>query len=102
MPPTRHDFESQLRRILSEAAERGRPDMEIEAGDLHRAVGGYPSRDGNHRMPMCCAVMRAAMKPGDTIEWEPTSGQGPRLRIRFTLPRCEDDESLRRLDEGRT
>ena len=97
MPPTRHDFEWQLQRILGEAARDGRAYIEVEAGNLHRAVGGYPSR-GNHRMPVCCSVMRAAARPGDIIVREPASGTGATL-IRFRLPRGESERSAHRPPE---
>ena len=34
---------------------RGAGHVEINSGELHRAVGGYPGAD--HRMPMCCDAM---------------------------------------------
>jgi hypothetical protein len=39
--------------------------VEINSGQLHREVGGYPGQ--NHRMPICCAVMRSEMSAGDAI-----------------------------------
>lgn len=43
----------------------------------------------NHRMPVCCRVMRAAVAPdaGDVILGEPPSGQGASLTVRYVLPR---------------
>lgn len=84
MPKTeafRAELDARIRR--AEAAQM--TFIEIVSGELHRAVGGYPGPD--HRMPMCCAVMRAAMRGGDHILHAPPSGQGATLRIRYQLPR---------------
>lgn len=74
----REDFEQALRALL--AGMTGGT-LTVRAGDLHRAVGGYPGRD--HRMPVCCAVMRAAMAPGDEVLAAPPSGLGASLTIRY-------------------
>ena len=42
---------------------KNRPSIVIQAGKLHRIVGGYPGQ--NHRMPMCCSIMRSRMQEGD-------------------------------------
>jgi hypothetical protein len=75
--------------MMNDAVREGRETKEINAGDLHRRLGGYPGR--NHRMPVCCAVMRAAFAPdaGDLIVEEPPSGRGASFTIRYVLPRCE-------------
>ncbi len=57
----------------------------VRAGDLHREVGGYP--DSNHRMPLCCAFMREAMRQGDAVESSPESVQGASLLIRYCIGR---------------
>ena len=84
MTPSR-DFQDELDRILSAAAQRHDRYADVEAGDLHRRVGGYPGK--NHRMPVCCGVMKQNMKSGDRIIEEPPSGQGASLIIRFGFPR---------------
>lgn len=87
--PTRDDFKVELYRMMNEAVRQGRTTAEITAGELHRRVGDYPGP--NHRMPMCCGVMRDVLAPdmGDVILEEPPSGQGARLTIRYVLPRHE-------------
>ena len=87
MPPIREDFESELDRLFGAASAAGHTCVEVVAAELHRAVGGYPGPAGNHRMPLCCSVMLAAMSPGDEILTSPPNGRGATLRIRFTLPR---------------
>jgi hypothetical protein len=87
--PTSEDFKTELYRMMNEALFDGKSTAEINAGDLHRRVGGYPGP--NHRMPMCCVVMLAAFAPeaGDVILEEPPSGQGANLTIRYVLPKLE-------------
>lgn len=85
--PTADEFRTELYRMMHEALERDCEYVEIEAGELHRRVGGYPV--GENRMPNCCQVMTAevATDVGDVILHQPPSGQGASLRIRYTLPR---------------
>ena len=85
LPPTAEEFQSELDRIFSSAQQVGKPFIEVTSGDLHRSVGGYPGL--NHRIPMCCGVMKRNMKPGDKIVRQPPSGLGATLIVRFTLPR---------------
>ncbi len=63
--PDENTFWIQLHITIQEARERGEPFVDVNAGELHRRVGGYPAP--NHRMPMCCRVMREEMQPGDTV-----------------------------------
>lgn len=87
--PIAEDFKLELHRMMLEAMNEGRASVEINAGELHKRIGDYPSR--NHRMPVCCAVMRRALAQdaGDVILEEPPSGQGASLTIRYVLPRHE-------------
>lgn len=87
--PTADEFRAGLLRMMSDAQNAGNEYAEINAGELHRRVGGYPGRDA--RMPNCCQVMRAqlALNYGDTVVDEPPSGQGASLTIRYRLPRRE-------------
>jgi hypothetical protein len=87
--PTVEDFSNELFRMMAEAGKAGNEFVEVEAGELHRRVGGYPGRD--HRMPNCCRVMREqiALDYGDAVISEPPSGQGASLTIRYRLPRLE-------------
>jgi hypothetical protein len=65
--PTRQDFKLELHRIMNEAIHQGKATADMNAGDLHKRVGGYPGK--NHRMPVCCGVMRGSLAPdvGDVI-----------------------------------
>jgi len=85
IPPSEKDFQGELDSVFESAQQRGESFIEIKSGDLHRSVGGYPGR--SHRMPLCCAVMKRNMTPGDGIVQQPPSGQGATLIIRFKLPR---------------
>ncbi|MFB0507622.1 MAG: hypothetical protein ACETWT_12905 [Thermodesulfobacteriota bacterium] len=85
LAPTAKDFQSELDNIFASAQQEGKSFIEIKSGDLHRSVGGYPGR--NHRIPLCCGVMKRNMKPEDQILRQPPSGEGATLIIRFNLPR---------------
>ena len=85
LPPATEDFQSELDKVFAAAQEEGKPFVEVKSGDLHRSVGGYPGP--NHRIPLCCTVMKRNMKPGDEILRQPPSGLGATLTIRFELPR---------------
>ncbi len=80
----REVFYKSLVEELRDATEKGFPYIDIRAGDLHRKVGGYP---GNHRMPVCCSVMRSSMNDGDEIREQPPKGDGANLVIRYKIPR---------------
>jgi len=67
------------------ATNQSSPYIDVKSGDLHSAVGSYPGV--NHRMPVCCGVMRSAMKPGDEVLYAPPKGNGASLLIRYKLPR---------------
>jgi hypothetical protein len=87
--PSAEDFRHELFRILQAAQNSGHEFVEINAGALHRRLGGYPGADS--RMPNCCQVMKAqlALDCGDVVVNEPPSGQGATLTIRYRLPRRE-------------
>ena len=87
--PDADDFRNELYRMMLEAMKAGETFAEINAGELHRRVGDYPGK--NHRLPICCEVMRGALAPdaGDVILEQPPSGQGASLTIRYVLPRPE-------------
>lgn len=85
MAPTMRDFQKELDKIFEMAQGQGNLYVDVKSGDLHRRVGGYPGR--NHRMPLCCKVMKRNMKQGDQILQQPPSGQGATLVIRYKLPR---------------
>jgi 5-methylcytosine-specific restriction protein A len=82
-------FRSELQRQISRATTQGRTHVEINAGELHRIVGGYPPKQGEtHRMPICCNVMRQELKRGKAeVIFETDSGTAPALTVRYYLPR---------------
>ena len=88
MMPTAEEFKQALSGYLAEAATAGLPSVEVNAGHLHRVLGGYTGPQ-NHRLPICCSVMRAEMDEtlGDEITHEPGGGIGASLTIRYVLPR---------------
>ena len=84
-PPRAEDFRAILLATLGEAERKGFRAVEVNAGDLHTELGGYPGRD--HRMATCSNVMRGAMKEGDHVVSSPDKGRGASLTIRYQLPR---------------
>ena len=83
--PISVDFQNAIDEIFRSAQKQGLREITIKTGNLHRQVGGYPSN--NHRMPVCCHVMRANMSTGDQILAGPPKGDGATLLIRYKLPR---------------
>ena len=75
------EFRTELHRRLAEARRAGEGFVDINSGDLHRKVGGYPGR--SHRMPICCSVMKGEMAVGDQIIQAPPKGAGASLTIRY-------------------
>ena len=85
MVPRAEDFEQKIRQRWTDATEHGLAYVDVKSGDVHKAVGGYPGH--NHRMPMCCEVMRRLMTGADRIITQPERGQGASVVIRYQLPR---------------
>ena len=83
--PTADDFQKELDSIFSFAEAKRLTAIILKSGDLHRLVGDYPGT--NHRMPICCSVMRKNMKRGDEVMSEPPSGEGASLTIKYQFPR---------------
>lgn len=83
--PTKDDFRSELKARLRRATQRGAREVEINSGELHRALGGYPG--DNHQMPSCCDVMHEECGSSDKVVSSPPSGRGATLTIRYRLPR---------------
>src|ERR1700728_1181646 len=77
--------EHELRRQLARAQTLGSDFVDINSGELHRDIGGYPAP--NARMPTVCGGMRKLMNEGDRILSAPPKGNGASLTIRYTLPR---------------
>ena len=84
--PRKPDFEAALAELFTQAERAGQPYVDIQAGQLHRQVAEYSGP--NNRMPVCCDVMHKAMRSGDKVlPGGPKKGRGPRLTIRYLLPR---------------
>ena len=84
MTQTAERFRSQLDKLLAEASRLGFVAVEINAGKLHRLVGGYPGP--GHNMPVCCEAMRKRMTAADSIVAQPPKGNGASLTIRYRFP----------------
>jgi hypothetical protein len=82
------DFHKELLAQIGRAQKQGAPHVEINSGELHRKVGGYPG--AGHRMPLCCAAMYFEQQPGDEIVNRPKLGNGASLTIRYQLPRRQN------------
>ncbi|MDE0266962.1 MAG: hypothetical protein OXK17_08105, partial [Thaumarchaeota archaeon] len=50
---------------------------------LHRIAGGYSGKD--HRMPVCCGVMRSRMQECDKILPSSLKKYGASLRVLYLL-----------------
>lgn len=72
-------FENEIKRLMEDAKINGKKEITIVSGDIHRLVGGYPGK--NHRMPVCCKVMRS----GDEILFQTPEGQSSTLKIKYYL-----------------
>lgn len=84
--PTAEDFKREIHRTMLEAQNAGKELVLVNAGELHRRVGGYPGT--NQRMPNCCQVMRAQMlDSADFVLEAPPSGLGATLTIAYRIPR---------------
>lgn len=88
VPPKSEDFRKQFAKLFASATEVGFVAVEVNAGNLHRRVGCHPG--GDHRMPICCEVMRQAIAAPDEIVDAPPSGKGARLTVRYRLPRPKE------------
>ena len=78
-------FRATLTKALAAAEKEGFSAVDVRAENLHKKLGGYTGTD--HRMPICCEVMRQAMKPKDKVVDSPPGGQGANLTVRYRLPR---------------
>jgi hypothetical protein len=77
------DFQIHLNDILLSAQDKGFQFVDLKSGDLLKRVGAH-----NHKMSLCCSVMKNEMRTGDKILHEPPSVQGASLIIRYKLPRA--------------
>ena len=89
LPAVKHriadQFRSALLALFEKARVAGKPAVDVNSGELHRIVGGYPG--ANHKMPVCCNVMQAAKYLSDVVVQSPPKGRGASLTIRYALPR---------------
>jgi len=83
--PNSYDFQRELDIIFKDTQKSGKTYIDANSGDLHRRVGGYPGK--NHRMPLCCEVLKKNMRPEDQVLEQPFKGKGASLIIRYKLPR---------------
>jgi hypothetical protein len=83
--PTKEQFRKEIRAQLRDAELRGIASIEINSGQVHRKLGGYPGV--NHQMQPCCEAMYGEKKAGDAILSAPKRGYGASLTIRYVLPR---------------
>jgi 5-methylcytosine-specific restriction protein A len=82
---TKEAFRKELRALLGTAELRGALSLDVNAGELHRRLGGYPGLQ--HRMPMCCDAMYDEQRASDACLLSPPKGKGASLTIRYSLPR---------------
>ena len=82
--PNSYDFQEELSKLFRDAKTIGKHYADVNSGELHRRIGRYPGR--NHRIPLCCEVMKKNMKMGDRILEQPPKGKGASLTIRYKLP----------------
>jgi hypothetical protein len=61
--PTADEFRTELYRMMQGAFKQDCDYVNIEAGELHRRIGGYPGKE--NRMPNCCQVMMADVYPSE-------------------------------------
>lgn len=89
--PDAEDFRNEIKERLKKGEKEGKPSLTITSGELHRSLGGYPG--SNHRMPVCCSVMKEMMSPEDEILDGPPSGKGATLKIKYDLSGKESVET---------
>ena len=85
MSANTQQFRDALLELLQKAETLGFVAADVNSGQLHRRVGGYPGQD--HKMPICCEVMYSEMNPSDEIVAQPDSGKGASVVVRYKLPR---------------
>jgi 5-methylcytosine-specific restriction protein A len=90
MMPTAADFRVTLRARMQGAEHASKTTVEINSGQLHREVGGYPGQ--NHRMPMCCAMMRSEMSAGDGSYRSLRRSRALRSRSATSYPVADGDD----------
>ena len=86
--PNADSFRLALLSEFAKSTKAGMKSITVVSSDLHRYVGGYPGTD--HRMPLCCSVMRKEMTERDEVISQPTKGAGATLTIKYCLPRHQN------------
>ena len=81
MSPNKQDFQKCLDIILEIAKNNNLSFIDVKSSELHRLVGGYPSQD--HRMPVCCNVMRETMPKSNEELPNSLKKDGATLQIRY-------------------
>jgi hypothetical protein len=76
-------FREGLLAQMDRVSRSGFLDILINAGELHRSLGGYPG--SSRGMPSCCDAMQAEIKSGDILLLERGNGAG--MTVRYLLPR---------------
>ena len=94
MMPTAMEFRVTLRARMQGAEHASKTTVEINSGQLHREVGGYPGQ--NHRMPMCCAVMRSEMSAGMRSYRSLRRSRALRSRSATSFPVADGDDHAER------
>lgn len=77
-------FKDELLAQMQRAANQDRPHVEINAGELHRAV--FPGAPTD-RILMACDVMREYLAGGDEVIFESSKSSLASLTVRYALPR---------------
>ena len=85
----RKTFRDELLAQIQRATKQGRDHIEVNAGELHRTVGGFPPQPGEkHAMHICCMVMRGELARGNaTTVHQGAKSEAYALTIRYELPR---------------
>jgi hypothetical protein len=81
--PNAEDFRQEIKRMRNASRVEGHTFIDIISKDVHRNLGGYPSKD--HRMPICCEAMYSMMRPNDNVLYKPPKGKGASLKIRYFI-----------------
>jgi hypothetical protein len=86
MPLSANDYRRELHAMFNAAWAAGQPHIDVVAADLYAKAGGTSA---DKQMPNCCSVMtqEAKKKNATVLPGGPPSEQGPRLTIRYQLPR---------------
>lgn len=84
MTPNRQDFQKCLDIILEIARNNNLSSIDVKASEIHRLVGHYPNQ-GDHRIPVCCSVMRDTMKETNKELPNSLKNDGATMTIRYSF-----------------